>query len=138
MKPVLVLAACAAAFLFLLVSPHRRAATLVRSEEAARERIRTLGRGAAGEAIREGGYLFRWITGNDWRPLLVAEPERPGEDGVRTFATPDGEVVFERDPITYRPALPDPAESRLRRYLSAPPSERRSRDMPPDWRPSTP
>jgi len=132
------LAAAAALFLFLVIHPHRRAAALLRTEEAALRTLRVAARDGLGSERVEGGYRFFRVGGGASPPLFVAAPEAPGESAVRTFATCDGTTIYEQDPVVFRSSGRDPDEEeyeRLRRYLTAPPEKRQPRERPLWWHP---
>ncbi|MGH7163335.1 MAG: hypothetical protein ACREID_07610, partial [Planctomycetota bacterium] len=118
----------------LVARPHGRAGDLLRAESAAVGRLRALVRERPAPPHEEGGYRFFWCEGEELPPLLVAAPVRPGETGVRSFASLDGVAIYERDPVTHRPPAPSPGEARLRRYLALSDAEKRDAEHPPDWR----
>jgi len=47
------------------------------------------------------GYRFFWVRDGRGAALLVAAPEERGKDGVRWFATADGEEIYEYDTIVF-------------------------------------
>ena len=137
MRSLIVLALAGVAFALALVMPHREAARRLQFEEAARERLlEELATPGGRNEWEEGGYRFRWLRGKGRTALLVAEPLHPEEEGVRTFASADGEILFELDPVTGSAvAARDPAD-RLQRILSLPEDQQREHIARTAWVPS--
>ncbi len=137
MRSVIVLALAGVGFALALVLPHREAARLVEFEETARARL--LGELAAPgtrEEWEEGGYRFRWLRGEGRTALLVAEPLNADEEGVRTFASADGKILFELDPVSGSPVTARDPAGRLQRILSLPEDQQREHIARTAWVPS--
>ncbi len=111
------LVATAALFAFLVADHHVAAERMVAAEGAALGRVSELAAAGPGPARSEGAYRFHWLVGEGSPPMLVAEPVRHGIDAVRTFATLDGQTVYEFDPVTSKTRDDRPELETLRRHL---------------------
>jgi len=112
---------------------HSGADALVAKERDACARLRALAAEPAREPRVEQGYRFAWVSGEELPEVLVASPAAHGESGVRWFATADGDVVYQYDPVLFRAPENCPDLVGLRRYLALKPDERRARGLPGGW-----
>jgi hypothetical protein len=123
----------AAAFGGYLLWTHRGARELVAREETVLARLRELAVAPERRPHEESGYRFAWIIGHNLPDLLVAQPLRRGEHGVRWFVTSDGKDVFQFDTVLFRAHGHLPDLDALRRYLILTPAERAARELPVGW-----
>ncbi len=137
MRSLIVLALAGVAFALALVMPHREAARRLQFEEAARERLlEELTTPGGRNEWEEGGYRFRWLRGKGRTALLVAEPLNADEEGVRTFASADGKILFELDPVSGSPVTARDPAGRLQLILGLPAEEQRDHIGRSSWVPT--
>lgn len=126
MRSLLLLAVAAAVFVLFLVQNQRNAQELLRTENAAVERLRALARGPPEPPRTEDGYRFEWVQGGDLPPILVASPEEGR--GVCLFAASPKGAVYAYDLLDG--GLPDVTPVRVRLARAAEPAA-----PVPGWRP---
>ena len=134
---MIVLALAGVGFALAVALPHREAARRVEFEEAAQARLLAeLAAPGTREEWEEGGYRFRWLRGEGRTALLVAEPLNADEEGVRTFASADGKILFELDPVSGSPVTARDPAGRLQLILGLPAEEQRDHIGRSSWVPT--
>jgi len=134
-RALVILAAAAAVFTLFVLRTHQRAGQLVEAENAAAAHARELAAAPPGPPVVEGGYRFEWVTGGGLPAILVARPERRGEDGVCHFAAlPDG-TVYAFDTVRRLADDDRPDVTPLRVHVAQPPEDRGESAAPGGWQP---
>lgn len=128
------LALMAGVFVLFLVRNHQHAERLIRAESTAAARLRELATAPPGPPVVEGGYRFQWVEGDGLPPLLVARPERRGEDGCAHLAATTDGTVYAYDTVQRYTEGNRPDVTPLRVNLTRPPEEQEKTAAPGGWR----
>ena len=126
---MIILVVAAALFAAFLVRSHLRADHLLRNEDAALANLPEMARPEAKLPADRDGYRFLRTL-----ELTVARPVRPGTDGVRWFASPDGKEIWEYDTVLYGSVKKKPDVRPLARYLGLADKKRKGTRPPYGWR----
>ena len=122
MRPLIVIGVAGLTFLGFVLAMHLRAHAMLAGEEEALARIQEFSR--AERTRDEDGYRFGWVSEGDLPALFVASPVEHASDGVRWFATRDGDSVYQFDTVVHRTRQNRPNLDKLRHYFARPPEER--------------